>query len=62
MKLTLGIVIGFCLAAMFAPWNVARHADGKTEDCESSSGFIGGKKWRCTPQEKAALIQQQAGK
>ncbi len=53
-KLLAGIVLGFMLAAMLAPWNAARRDSSKTETCESGR-FPFGKKWECTPAEKAAL-------
>ena len=57
MRFAAGVLIGFCLAAMFAPWGADRRAAGKTEVCESGS-FPLGKKWHCTPQEKAALSSE----
>lgn len=55
-KLLLGAIVGFLLAALFAP---TQYANGKTETCKTA-GFLVGKKWSCTQEEKAELMRSKA--
>ena len=56
MKVLLGFVIGcWFSAALIVPWNSGGKHIG-AETC-TSPGFLIGKKWQCSHDEKAALTK-----
>lgn len=55
LRFVIGVGIGasLCLALGFASRHT--HDAGQSQECQTSSGFMTGKKWACTPEEKARL-------
>lgn len=56
MNLIAGIFIGIVIAVLMGITTNKPSTDGKTEHC-ATHGLVG-KKWDCTPQEKAALKEK----
>ncbi|WP_091457580.1 hypothetical protein [Giesbergeria anulus] len=57
-KFLTGIAFGFLLSSLFAPFDTMKSPSHKTANCETA-GFFTGKKWQCTPEEKAELTLKQ---
>ena len=58
IKFLTGIAFGFLLSSLFAPSSFIKNSNRKTENCQTT-GFLTGKKWQCTPEEKAELARKQ---
>jgi hypothetical protein len=61
MQLISGFVMGWAAAVLIYAADQKPTIGAKTEEC-TTYGLFTGRKFACTPQEKAALIESGAGK